>query len=155
MHKMSILILSIFTVSVSADDRCLIVNGFNLCEDAKTIANNTKTDIGIKMPGSEYILKSVMHENMTVISVYESIYTKEEITRNITKSMQHDEKSSATITKSFNKTLEKSTERLCKIYSADVFVKDGGAFKISYAYKNGEVFHTVLAEKNNCREINI
>jgi len=129
------------------------VNGFNLCEDAKIIADNSKKDIGVKRIGAEYVLKSVTSNGMAVISVHESVYTKEEMNNILRKAIEQSGSKNLTIDDLSQKIIDQSTERLCQIYKADVFVKDCGSFKVSYAYKNGEIFHTVLARKNNCKAI--
>ena len=153
MKKFIILFLSIYISSAYANDQCLVVKGFNLCEDAKIIADNSKKDIGVKRIGTEYILKSVTSNGMTVISVHESIYTKEEVNNNLRKAIEQSGSKNFTIDDLSQILIDQSTERLCQIYNADVFVKDGGSFKVSYAYKNGEIFHTVLALKNNCKAV--
>ena len=129
------------------------MNGFNLCEDAKIIADNSKKDIGVKRIGAEYVLKSVTSNGMAVISVHESVYTKEEMNNILRKAIEQSGSKNLTIDDLSQKIIDQSTERLCQIYKADVFVKDGGSFKVSYAYKNGEIFNTVLTRKNNCKAI--
>ena len=90
---------------------------------------------------------------MAVISVHESVYTKEEMNNILRKAIEQSGSKNLTIDDLSQKIIDQSTERLCQIYKADVFVKDGGSFKVSYAHKNGEIFHTVLARKNNCKAI--
>ncbi len=145
---MSILVIFYSSLSISESD-CKIVNGFNLCEDAKKIAANTRKDIGIPVKGSEYILQSSHAEGMKVISVHESVYTESQIDDLLSQKNY----SKTEIAKVKGKIKSDATVRLCKFYASDVFVQDGGSFEVHYQYKNGRVFHKVLAEKNNCREI--
>ena len=152
MFKFLIIIMFV-SIPVFASEECKVVKGFNLCDDAITIANNTKADIGLIRKNSEYVLKSVYAKNMVVISAYESIYTKDEIIKIIQTSLINRKINGSTINEKFRKVKDDATKRLCEFYKNDVFVKDGGSFKVSYSFKNGDIFHTVLAEKNNCREI--
>ena len=147
--KIIALIATVLSTSVFGNEECKIVNGFNLCQDAITIAANTKNDIGVHHEGSEYILRSVLATGMRVITLNESIYSEEDMENLL---------SAKTISKAETKLLKKNimkqaTKRLCKFYSVDEFVNDGGSFEVNYKYKGGGIFHTVLAEKGACREI--
>jgi len=133
----------------NAKEPCKVVNGYNLCEDAKIIANNTLKDIGIQLRGIEYVLKSVHPEHMTVVSYYESIYTEIEVKKKISKNSLNANLSTQVQIKLIK---DRSTNLLCNVYKNDPFVKDGGSFKINYSFKGGKVFHTVLIGKDRCGE---
>jgi hypothetical protein len=136
----------IFSTSVFANEECKIINGFNLCEDAKNIAETTKKDIGIRRIGSEYVLRSVHAYGMRVISIQESIYSEEDINNLL------DAKSLSTLeAEKLKKGIKRqSTTNLCEFYKSDEFVKDGGSFEVNYKYKDGEIFHTVLVQNSSC-----
>ena len=148
-----ILLFMFVALSSYADEGCKVVNGFDLCSDAKIIAENTSKDIGTRIAGSEYILRSAVAEKMKVISSYESIYTEEEVRSKIKQLIARNMEESSTIDEKHAAILKLSTQRLCNGYKNDEFVRDGGSFEIIYRYRGGKIFHRVLVERGSCRAI--
>lgn len=129
--------LALFPNSVSADE-CLVVNGYNLCEDAKIIAKNEAKQLGQRIPGAEYVLQKVYPEKMTVIYEYKSIYTKQKLTQLIGKGSLVERK-------------KKSFRDACRHFTVrDPFVKDGGVFVMKYFYNDGGLIQTNTISLKNC-----
>jgi len=144
-----VLMALVFSSPAFGNEECKVVNGFNLCQDAKKIAANTRKDIGVRPQGSGYILHSVHATEMRVISIHESIYSEEDI-ENLLRATAESSAEREQLKKSI---MNQATNRLCESYSVDEFVNDGGSFEVNYKYRDGEIFHTVLAERGFCREI--
>lgn len=132
------------------DTTCLIVNGFNLCDDAKKIAENTRSDLGIQRSGVEYVLVSVKAQYMRVISHHESIYTESEFLEGLSRKYGVISPSKKQTSDWLTESLRESVSRLCNFYRDDVFVKDGGEFEVHYRFREGRIFLSVLAEKDDC-----
>ena len=123
--------------SLSAAD-CRAVNGYNLCDDAKIIAQNEAKQIGQNIPGAEYVLQSVHSENMTVFYEYKSIYTERQVAQMIGESSLRDYQN-------------KSFKTSCAIFTKrDPFIRDGGIFVMKYLYKDGGHIHTNTISVKNC-----
>lgn len=129
---------------------CLIVKGFNLCDDAKKIAENSRSDLGIQRGGVEYVLVSVKAQHMRVISHHESIYTESEFLEGLSRKYGVKGPSKKQTSDWLIESLKESVSQLCNFYLDDVFVKDGGAFEVHYRFREGRIFLSVLAEKDSC-----
>lgn len=151
--KYILVLLMLVSVFTQAKEICKVVNGYNLCEDAKIIARNTSKEIGLKLRGAEYILRAVHAEHMTVVSDYENIYTEKEAHDRMIEIAKNNSKSHLSTQELTKLIKERSTALLCRAYKNDPFVKDGGSFKNHYRYKGGKVFHTVLITNKVCSEI--
>ena len=128
----------IFTTDCFANADCKIVNGFNLCEDAKIIAKNESAQIGQKITGAEYVLRKVYPETMTVVYEYQSIYTKKDLLVRLGK-------------QSMGSSKRQSTIFTCKVFKNDPFDKDGGNLVMKYFYKDGGHIHTNTINIINCQ----
>lgn len=120
-----------------AAEECKVVNGFNLCDDAKIIANNEAVQIGRLVSGAEYVLRKVFPEKMSVVYEYENTYTREEVLELLGK-------------KSMSDVAKMSLTSSCRLFRQDPFVKDGGVLVMKYFYKDGGHIHTNTISNNNC-----
>ena len=127
----------IFTTDCFANADCKIVNGFNLCEDAKIISKNESAQIGQRITGAEYVLRKVYPEKMTVVYEYQSIYTKKEFLVRLGE-------------QSMGSSIRQSTISSCKVFKKDPFVNDGGTLVMKYIYKDGGHIHTNTIDNINC-----
>lgn len=131
-------LVGIFSGPGLAVEDCKIVNGFNLCEDAKIIAKNETAQIGRRINGAEYVLRRVFPEKMSVVYEYKSIYAKEDVLKLMGKNSMSD----ITI---------KSLASSCRQFRGDPFVKDGGILIFKYFYKDGGHIHTNTISNKNCQ----
>ena len=130
-------IVALLSVPSFAAEDCKIVNGFNLCEDAKIIAKNETVQIGRRISGAEYVLRRVFPEKMSVVYEYNSIYASEDVLKLV------GNKSMSDLTK-------QSLALSCRQFRRDPFVRDGGVLVLKYFYKDGGHIHTNIISNENC-----
>ena len=138
--------------AIKAEGVCKVVGGYNLCEDAKIIAQNESRDIGKYHPSVEYVLKDAFAENMRVTKLFENISTKKEFDDKLAERIAISQMTALTVGSLKDELKNRSTVALCKFYERDEFVNDGGSFLLHYQYKGGEVFYSVLIEQDYCGE---